>query len=88
MKMQQNIQEINYDEAKVYFNAGDVVQLKQDIPNKPTMIVVKKETSLFKHDSKRLEDKRPILKGIRCRWFTSTGELQESVWNTKDLKKL
>lgn len=88
MKMQQNVQEINYDEDKVYFNAGDVVQLKQDIPNKPTMIVVKKETSLFKHDSKRLEDKRPILKGIRCRWFTSTGELQESVWNTKDLIKL
>ena len=88
MKMQQNVQEINYDEDKIYFNAGDVVQLKQDIPNKPTMIVVKKETSLFKHDSKRLEDKRPVLKGIRCRWFTSTGELQESVWNTKDLIKL
>lgn len=88
MKMQQNVQEINYDEDKVYFNAGDVVQLKQDIPNKPTMIVVKKETSLFKHDSKRLEDKRSILKGIRCRWFTSTGELQENVFNTKDLIKL
>ena len=86
--MQQNVQEINYDEDKVYFNAGDVVQLKQDIPNKPTMIVVKKETSLFKHDSKRLEDKRSILKGIRCRWFTSTGELQENVFNTKDLIKL
>ena len=78
----------NLEEDKVYFNAGDVVQLKQDIPNKPTMIVVKKETSLFKHDSKRLEDKRPILKGIRCRWFTSTGELQENVFNTKDLQKL
>ena len=78
----------NLEEDKVYFNAGDVVQLKQDIPNKPTMIVVKKETSLFKHDSKRLEDKRPILKGIRCRWFTSTGELQEAVFNTKDLQKL
>lgn len=76
------------EDANVYFNPGDVVQLKQDIPNKPTMIVVKKETSLFKHDSKRLEDKRPILKGIRCRWFTSTGELQESVFNTKDLQKL
>ena len=76
------------EDANVYFNPGDVVQLKQDIPNKPTMVVVKKETSLFKHDSKRLEDKRPILKGIRCRWFTSTGELQESVWNTKDLIKL
>lgn len=76
------------EDANVYFNPGDVVQLKQDIPNKPTMIVVKKETSLFKHDSKRLEDKRPILKGIRCRWFTSTGELQESIFNTKDLEKL
>ena len=78
----------NLEEDKIYFNAGDVVQLKQNIPNKPTMIVVKKETSLFKHDSKRLEDKRPILKGIRCRWFTSTGELQESVFNTKDLEKV
>ena len=78
----------NLEEDKVYFNAGDVVQLKQDIPNKPIMIVVKKETSLFKHDSKRLEDKRPILKGMRCRWFTSTGELQESIFNTKDLQKL
>ena len=76
------------EDANVYFNPGDVVQLKQDIPNKPTMIVVKKETSLFKHDSKRLEDKHPILKGIRCRWFTSTGELQENVFNTKDLIKL
>lgn len=76
------------EDANVYFNPGDVVQLKQDIPNKPTMIVVKKETSLFKHDSKRLEDKRSILKGIRCKWFTSTGELQENVFNTKDLIKL
>lgn len=76
------------EEQNVYFNPGDVVQLKQNIPNKPIMVVVKKETSLFKHDSKKLEDKRPILKGIRCRWFTSTGELQESVWNTKDLIKL
>lgn len=76
------------EDTNIYFNPGDLVQLRQDIPNKPTMIVVKKETSLFKHDSKRLEDKRPILKGIRCRWFTSTGELQESVWNTKDLIKL
>lgn len=87
MKMQQNVQEINYDEDKVYFNAGDVVQLKQNIPNKPTMIVVKKETSLFKHDRKE-DDKRPILKGIRCRWFTSNQELQEAIFNTKDLIKL
>ena len=49
------------------------------------MIVVRKETSIFKHDSKRLQDKKPILIGIRCRWFTVSGELQEAVFNTKDL---
>ena len=36
-------------EAKVkqYFLPGDVVTLRQDIPNKPIMLVVKKETSFF-----------------------------------------
>lgn len=76
--------EMNYNDDKTYFNAGQIVCLKQNIPNKPKMIVVKKETSLFKHDSKK-EDKRPILIGIRCRWFTTNGELQEAVFNTKDL---
>lgn len=75
------------EDTNIYFNPGDVVQLKQDIPNKPIMIVVKKETSLFKHDRKA-DDKRPILKGIRCRWFTTSGELQENVFNTKDLIKV
>lgn len=70
-------------EENVYFKPGDVVQIKQDIPNKPLMLVVKKETSsLFKNN---VEDKKNVLRGIRCRWFTTTGELQETVWNTKDL---
>lgn len=45
------------------------------------MIVVKKETSIFKHNNKK-----PILMGIRCRWFTTTGQLQEAVFNTKDIQ--
>lgn len=70
-------------EENIYFKPGDVVQIKQNIPNKPLMIVVKKETSsLFKNN---MEDKKNVLRGIRCRWFTTTNELQESVWNTKDL---
>ena len=48
------------------------------------MIVVKKEVSLLKN--KISEDN--VLKGIRCRWFTTDGLLQESVFNTKDLVKL
>ena len=71
-------------EEKIFLNPGEIVTLKQDIPNKPVMLVVKKETSVFKHDSKRLNDKKPILIGIRCRWFTTTGELQEATFSTKD----
>lgn len=76
------------EENNIYFNPGQIVQLRQDIPNKPRMIVVKKETSVFKHDSKRLNDKKPILIGIKCRWFTTTGELQEATFSTKDLIKI
>ena len=32
---------------KIFFMPGDVVTLKQDIPNKPTMLVLKKETYIF-----------------------------------------
>lgn len=75
-------------EDKIFLNPGEIVTLKQDIPNKPLMIVVRKETSVFKHDNKRLSDKKPILIGIRCRWFTTTGELQEATFSTKDLIKV
>ena len=36
-------------EENIFFNPGQIVTLKQDIPNKPIMLVVKKETSMFKH---------------------------------------
>ena len=71
------------EQQKVFFNAGDVVCLKQDIPNKPKMIVVKKESSIFKHTQ---DPEHKILIGIKCRWFTDNGFLQESIFNTKDLK--
>ena len=67
---------------KVYVMPGDLVTIKQNLPNKPVMIVVKKETYIYKNK----EDQN--LKGIRCRWFTTDGLLQEEVWNTKDLIKL
>lgn len=72
------------EQNKIYFLPGDVVTLKQDIPNKPIMLVIKKETSLLKN--KVSEDN--ILKGIKCRWFTTDGQLQEAIWNTKDLFKI
>lgn len=71
-------------EDKIFFQPGDVVTLKQNIPNKPIMVVVKKETKTFKIDNKKVD----YFKGIKCRWFTSNQELQESIWNTKDLCKI
>ena len=73
-------------EEKIYFNPGDVVTLKQDIPHKPHMLVVKKETMHIK-----LSEDGPMdeyFKGFRCRWFTVHGEFQEQIFNTKDLIKV
>ena len=65
-------------EEKVFFTAGDVVELRQDIPNKPTMIV-------RSVDKMAQPGERPMLLGILCFWFTETGEYQEKRFNTKDL---
>lgn len=70
-------------EDKILFMPGDLVTLRQELHNKPVMIVVRKESTIF-----RDENKNNNLKGIRCRWFTTNNELQEAVWNTKDLIKV
>lgn len=67
---------------KVFLKPGDIVTVKQDIPNRPTMVVIRKESNFFK-------DNTPAgvstLKGIRCRWFTTDGHEQQAVFSTKDL---
>lgn len=73
------------DEEKVFFQAGDIVTLKQNIRNKPEMIIVQKKTLTIKPKD---GDVSNFFKGFVCRWFTSTGELQEALFNTKDLIKL
>jgi len=47
------------------------------------MLVVKKETLTFKNNELR-ED---YFKGMRCRWFTTDGQMQEAIFSTKDLIK-
>lgn len=69
---------------KVYLMPGDIVKVRQNIPNRPTMMVIKKEVYIFKNKN----ENEPSLKGIKCRWFTTSGELQEAVFNTKDLIKV
>ena len=70
------------NDNKQFFLPGDIVTLRQEIPNKPTMIVVKKVTKTIRTS----DVKNDFFQGILCKWFTTTGELQESVFNTKDLK--
>ena len=75
-------------EQKQFFLPGDMVTLRQDIPNKPIMLVVKKVTSnisLGKKDEGTI--KKDYFQGILCRWFTMHGVMQEAIFNTKDLQK-
>jgi hypothetical protein len=48
------------------------------------MIVIRKVTKTIR----TADVKNDYLQGILCKWFTTTGELQEGVFNTKDLIKL
>jgi uncharacterized protein YodC (DUF2158 family) len=48
------------------------------------MVVMKKVNFIFKHT---IEEKENKLRGIKCRWFTSSGEMREAIWSTKDLIK-
>jgi len=43
------------------------------------MFVVKVERSIIEN---------PYLRGIKCRWFTDNGFLQEAIFSTKDLIKI
>lgn len=71
------------EDEKIFLMPGDLVTLKQDLPNKPTMIVVKKKTMTIKG-----EEPGKFLQGIICRWFTSDGHMEENLFSTKDLIKL
>jgi hypothetical protein len=52
-------------EEKIFFMPGDLVTLKQDLPNKPVMLVVKKETKTMRPQN--LQDGVEYFLGIRCR---------------------
>lgn len=65
---------------KVFFTPGDRVTIKHEIPNKPTMLVRGKETTLVKK-----EGEASYFKGIKCFWFTLDNLYQEQIFSTKDL---
>lgn len=69
----------------IFYYPGDVVTLRQNIPNQPEMYIVKKKTMTFKPKE---GEKSNFFQGMLCRWFTTEGLLQEAVFSTKDLIKL
>lgn len=72
------------EDIKQFFLPGDIVTIRQNISNKPEMYVIKKVTTTVRYNNVRND----YFQGILCRWFTTSGELQESIFNTKDLQKL
>ena len=69
---------------KLYLTPGMVVRVRHNIDNRPKMIVAEKVTRSIKN--KENEDYDTMFLGIKCRWFDTTGRLQEAVFNTKDLE--
>ena len=68
-------------EEKVFFSPGQVVRLRQPIEHRPKMVVYRVERSIMRKDNGR-----DLLRGVKCRWFTDNGFLQEAVFSTKDLE--
>jgi uncharacterized protein YodC (DUF2158 family) len=61
-----------------FFSPGDTVTLKQDMQNKPIMIVKSVDRIAEEHE-------KPKLLGIACQWFNTRQELQTARFSTKDL---
>ena len=69
-------------EDKVFFNPGEIVMLRQEIPNRPLMVVESVDKTTMKVQN---GVSKPILFGIKCIWFDTNGSLCEHRFNTKDL---
>lgn len=53
------------NDNKQFFLPGDIVTIRQDIPNKPTMLVIRKVTKTFKPAPNSI--KSDYFQGILCR---------------------
>lgn len=75
----------NFSDLKFYA-PGELVKVRHNIDFVPTMWVVEKISRNIKN--KDTGETETMFLGIKCRWFNSNGDLQEAVFNTKDLKKI
>lgn len=69
-------------EEKIFFKEGDLVTIRQDVPNKPVMMVEKVEKLHMPVDN--ASNSKSLL-GIRTLWFDKNGALHKNRFNFKDL---
>lgn len=70
---------------KTYFIAGDIVEIRHNIENKPKMFITEKVTKTVKDKNGNIET---IFIGLRCKWFDKQQVLHEAIFSTKDLKHI
>ncbi len=69
----------NLEGDKIFFSPGDMVEMKQEIPNKPKMVVMKIERSLIRKENTNpylrffWDLARLIEKPLDALWFRLTG---------------
>lgn len=78
--------EIDTKDSYLYFCPGDIVKVRHNVDNVPTMFVVEKSNRNIRN--KETGEMETMFLGIKCRWFNTNGDLQEAVFNTKDLLKI
>jgi uncharacterized protein YodC (DUF2158 family) len=73
-------------DSYLYFAPGDLVKVRHEIDYVPVMFVVEKCSRNIRN--KETNEIETAFLGIKCRWFNANGDLQEAVFNTKDLIKI
>lgn len=71
------------ENEKIYFVAGDLVEVRHEIDNKPKMFVTDKIIKSIKDKDGNVES---VFLGLKCKWYDKNQVLHEAIFSTKDLK--
>ena len=74
---------MNIEQEKIYFVAGDIVEVRHNIENKPKMFITDKITKSIKDKDGNIEN---VFLGLKCKWYDKNQVLHEAIFSTKDLK--
>jgi len=72
------------NEAVIYYAPGQLVRVRHEVENRPIMWIVEKSSRNMRNPN--TNEVEPVFQGMKCRWFDTNMNLQESIFNTKDLE--